>query len=36
MDNKDSSSNLSSQLAIREEGHTLPLLLVPYNTEDKV
>jgi hypothetical protein len=37
MDNKDSSSALSSQLVIQEEGGQLsPVLLVPCNAEDKV
>lgn len=37
MDSKDSSTCLTSQqLTIREEGQTVPLLLVPCNAEDKV
>ena len=37
MDNKESSSTLSSQLVIQEEeGQQSPVLLVPCNAEDKV
>ena len=36
MDNKDSSTCLSSQLVIQEERDQPPILLVPCNAEEKV